>query len=71
MSEVATPIRERPIQDTVVPTITKMQRWEYHAWNMNKRAHMQWEGIFNKMGIDGWEFVAMADNYAIFKRPML
>jgi hypothetical protein len=28
------------------------------------------EGDFNKAGQEGWEFVAMAEGYAIFKRPL-
>jgi hypothetical protein len=29
---------------------------------------MALEDKFNKLGREGWEFVAMCDNYAIFKR---
>lgn len=42
--------------------------WEYLARNLKKVAGMMLEGDFNKLGREGWEFVAVADSYAIFKR---
>lgn len=49
------------------------QRWEYRTLNLNFKASIAFETEFNKLGAQGWEFVAMAsrDNVhrAIFKRP--
>ena len=42
--------------------------WEYKARNLGKVAGMALEDDFNKFGRDGWEFVAVAKDYAIFKR---
>jgi hypothetical protein len=47
-----------------------MTRWEYLARNLKKVAGANMENDFNKHGADGWEFVAVADGYAIFKRPL-
>lgn len=44
------------------------QQWEYLARNLNKVAGMALEDDFNRHGAKGWEFVAVADGYAIFKR---
>jgi hypothetical protein len=46
-----------------------MQTWEYLALNLKKVAGMATENEFNKRGAEGWEFVAVAQEYAIFKRP--
>lgn len=46
-----------------------LSEWEYLALNLKKIAGMATENEFNKRGAEGWEFVAVADNYAIFKRP--
>ena len=46
-----------------------MQQWEYLARNLKKVPGMALESDFNKHGAEGWEFVAVADGYAIFKRP--
>lgn len=45
------------------------QRWEYRARNLKKVAGMAMENDFNEHGAAGWEFCAVADGYAIFKRP--
>jgi hypothetical protein len=45
------------------------QRWEYLARNLDKVAGMALEDDFNKHGEKGWEFVAVAKDYAVFKRP--
>lgn len=45
------------------------RQWEYKARNLAKVAGMALEDDFNKFGVQGWEFVAVADGYAIFKRP--
>jgi hypothetical protein len=45
------------------------QQWEYLAKNLKKVAGMSTENEFNKLGQQGWEFVAVAQDYAIFKRP--
>jgi hypothetical protein len=51
-----------------------MTRWEYKAGNLNKVPGMAIEGDFNKLGREGWEFVAITgekkDHYAIFKRKL-
>lgn len=44
-------------------------KWEYKARNLKKVAGPMIETDFNRLGDDGWEFVAVADGYAIFKRP--
>jgi hypothetical protein len=44
------------------------EQWEYLARNLSKVAGMALEDDFNKHGRKGWEFVAVADNYAVFKR---
>ena len=46
------------------------QRWEYRARNLSKVPGMALEGDFNEHGAAGWEFCAVADGYAIFKRPV-
>lgn len=45
------------------------QRWEYRARNLKKVAGPMMESDFNEHGAAGWEFCAVADDYAIFKRP--
>jgi hypothetical protein len=45
-------------------------KYEYLARNMKKVIGPGMEGDFNKFGQEGWEFVAMAEGYAIFKRPL-
>jgi hypothetical protein len=44
------------------------EQWEYLARNLDKVAGMALEDDFNKHGRKGWEFVAVAKDYAIFKR---
>jgi hypothetical protein len=39
------------------------------ARNLKKVAGMGLERDFNEHGAAGWEFCAVADGYAIFKRP--
>jgi len=46
------------------------QRWEYRARNLKKVMGMNMERDFNEHGAAGWEFVAVADGYALFKRPL-
>ena len=46
------------------------QRWEYRARNLKKVAGISLENDFNEHGAAGWEFCAVADGYAIFKRPV-
>ena len=43
-------------------------RWEYKADNLKKIPGMALENKMNERGQEGWEFVAVADNYAIFNR---
>lgn len=45
-------------------------RWEYRARNLKKVAGMMIEKDFNEHGAAGWEFVAMSEDYAVFKRPI-
>jgi hypothetical protein len=45
-------------------------RWRYRARNLKKVPGLAMEADFNEHGAAGWEFVAVADGYAIFKRPM-
>lgn len=45
------------------------QRWEYRARNLKKVPGMALENDFNEHGAAGWEFQAVAGDYAIFKRP--
>lgn len=44
------------------------ERWQYRARNLAKVAGPTLEGDFNEHGQAGWEFVAVAKDYAIFKR---
>lgn len=44
------------------------EQWEYLARNLDKVPGMALEDDFNKHGQKGWEFVAVAKDYAIFKR---
>jgi hypothetical protein len=44
------------------------ERWEYLARNLDKVPGMALEDDFNKQGQKGWAFVAVAKDYAIFKR---
>jgi len=46
------------------------QRWEYRARNLGKVPGMALENDFNEHGAAGWEFCAVAKDYAIFKRPV-
>lgn len=46
------------------------QRWEYRARNLKKVPGMGMEADFNEHGAAGWEFCAVAEGYAIFKRPV-
>lgn len=46
------------------------QRFEYRARNLGKVPGMGLEADFNEHGAAGWEFVAVAKDYAIFKRPV-
>jgi hypothetical protein len=46
-----------------------MNQWEYLARNLKKIIGPGLENDFNKLGGEGWEFVAVAKDYAIFKRP--
>lgn len=47
-----------------------VRRWEYLALNLKKVPGMALEREFNKRGAEGWEFVAVADGYAVFRRPV-
>jgi hypothetical protein len=49
-------------------SIATATAWEYLARNMKKVVGPMIEHDFNKIGAEGWEFVAVADGYAIFKR---
>jgi hypothetical protein len=44
------------------------EKWEYKARNLAKVVGPGLEDDFKKFGADGWEFVAVAKDYAIFKR---
>lgn len=46
-------------------------RWEYRARNLSKVSGFALENDFNEHGEVGWEFVAVANGYAIFKRPLV
>jgi hypothetical protein len=41
-----------------------MQRWQYRF------ERQMGEAIFNLLGADGWEFVCMCEDRAVFKRPI-
>jgi hypothetical protein len=45
-----------------------MEQWEYHAENLKRLIGPGLENICNRLGAEGWEFVAVAKDYAIFKR---
>ena len=47
------------------------QQWEYKAFNLKRTIGPAMESDFNKRGREGWEFVAMANDYAVFKRPVV
>jgi hypothetical protein len=46
------------------------EQWEYLAQHLDKVAGMALEDTFNKHGERGWEFVAVAKDYAVFKRRL-
>lgn len=46
------------------------EQWEYLARNLRKVPGMAMEKDFNEQGEKGWEFVAVAEGYAIFKRRL-
>ncbi len=46
------------------------EQWEYFAQNLDKVPGMALEDNFNKHGERGWEFVAVAKDYAVFKRRL-
>ena len=45
------------------------RQWRYLARNLHKVAGPAIEHDFEKLGREGWEFVAVAKDYAIFKQP--
>jgi hypothetical protein len=45
-------------------------QWECLAWNLKKIIGPGMESDFNKLGREGWEFVAVAKDYAVFKRQV-
>lgn len=45
-------------------------QWEYLARNLKKIIGPGMENDFNKLGREGWEFVAVAKDYAVFKRQV-
>lgn len=45
-----------------------METWEYLAKNLKAIFGPAMENTFNKLGSQGWEFVAVAKDYVIFKR---
>lgn len=45
-------------------------QWEYLARNLDRVAGIALEDDFNKHGRKGWELVAVAKDYAVFKRPL-
>lgn len=45
-------------------------QWEYKARNLAKVPGVATEDDFNRLGQQGWELVAVAQDYAIFKRPI-
>jgi hypothetical protein len=47
-----------------------MPKWEYLARNLKKIIGPGMESDFNKLGREGWEFVAVAKDYAVFKRQL-
>jgi hypothetical protein len=53
-----------------VPQSGDGPRWEYKARNLGKVLGMGMEADFNKFGREGWEFVAVARDYALFKRRL-
>lgn len=46
------------------------QRWEYRCRNLKKVLGASMETDFNEHGAAGWEFCAVAGDYAVFKRPV-
>lgn len=46
------------------------EQWEYLARNLDKVPGLALEDDFNQHGEKGWEFVAVAKDYAIFKRRL-
>jgi hypothetical protein len=44
-----------------------MAKREYLARNLKKIIGSGMESDFNKLGREGWEFVAVAKDYAVFK----
>lgn len=45
-------------------------QWEYKARSLDKIPGMALEQEFNKEGQKGWEFVAVAKDYAVLKRRL-
>lgn len=56
------------IDERLRETANAASQWEYLARNLKKVVGPMLETDFNKHGAEGWEFVAMAEGYAIFKR---
>ncbi len=50
---------------------SKVQKWEYKMIGTLRRDPAEMEPKFNKVGNDGWEFVGMDGDMAIFKRPKI
>lgn len=51
-------------------TVEAADKWEYVARNLDKVPGFALEDDFNQHGQRGFEFVAVANGYAIFKRPL-
>jgi len=54
----------------VADHIASLSQWEYKARNLDKVPGLALEDDFNKFGREGWEFVAVAKDYAVFKRRL-
>lgn len=62
------PFREFQLLEKIA-SLADRREWEYLARNLKKVPGPAYESDFNKHGAEGWEFVAVAGDYAIFKRP--
>jgi hypothetical protein len=45
------------------------RRWTYMAQRMRPPRNDKWKGRWNDVGMQGWELVAVQENFFIFKRP--
>lgn len=60
--------RARPVAPKVAPQ-PKPRQWTYMSQRMSPPRNDKWKARWNDIGMQGWELVAVQENFFIFKRP--